>query len=231
MSSKGKKGQITVIANLKGGSGKSTVTFNLGLWLQMKGQPVVAYDLDPQCTLGDVAEVRREEGYAPPLVVYQDTDRLKDILRMHPGQVLVDVGAANMEAMKEAIVNADRVLIPVPPSQPDVWATQRFIGIVNDAVKNNNGKNGVGPELFAFVNRADTHRAVRESDETEEVLAQLDGIKLIPHRLCQRTIYRRSLSEGLGIFELSRRSKAVEEFSMFADFLYPDIKTRKKLNS
>ena len=26
---------ITVIANLKGGSGKSTVTFNLALWLQM----------------------------------------------------------------------------------------------------------------------------------------------------------------------------------------------------
>ena len=39
---------ITVVANLKGGSGKSTVVFNLGLWLQMKGQPVVAYDLDPQ---------------------------------------------------------------------------------------------------------------------------------------------------------------------------------------
>ncbi len=218
--------QVTVIANLKGGSGKSTVAFNLGLWLQMKGQPVVAYDLDPQCTLGDVAEVRREEGYAPPLVVYQNTEKLKDILRMHPGQVLVDVGAANMEAMKQAIVNADRVLIPVPPSQPDVWATQRFIEIVKEAVNN-----GDGPDLYAFVNRADTHRAVRESDETEEVLAQLPGINLIPHRLCQRTIYRRSLSEGLGIFELSKRSKAVEEFSIFADSLFPNIKARKKLNS
>ena len=226
MKKSAKKGQVTVIANLKGGSGKSTVAFNLGLWLQMKGQPVVAYDLDPQCTLGDVAEVRREEGYAPPLVVYQNTDKLKDLLHMHPGHVLVDVGAANMEAMKLAIINADRVLIPVPPSQPDVWATQRFISIVNEAVTN-----GDGPELYAFVNRADTHRAVRESDETEEVLAQLPGINLIPHRLCQRTIYRRSLSEGLGIFELSRRSKAVEEFSIFATSLFPDIKTRAKLNN
>jgi len=226
MGTNNQKPQVTVIANLKGGSGKSTVAFNLGLWLQMKGQPVVAYDLDPQCTLGDVAEVRREEGYAPPLVVYQDTDKLKDILRMHPGQVLVDVGAANMDAMRQAIINADRVLIPVPPSQPDVWATQRFIDIVNEAVTD-----GQGPDLFAFVNRADTHRAVRESDETEEVLAQLPGIKLIPHRLCQRTIYRRSLSEGLGIFELSRRSKAVDEFSVFADSLFPNIKNPKKLNS
>ena len=75
---------ITVIANLKGGSGKSTVTFNLGLWLQMKGQPVVAYDLDPQQTLSDVAEVRREEGYAPPLQVNQPRESLLDDMQYHP---------------------------------------------------------------------------------------------------------------------------------------------------
>jgi len=217
-----RRGQVTVIANLKGGSGKSTVAFNLGLWLQMKGQPVVAYDLDPQCTLGDVAEVRREEGYAPPLVVYQNRDNLQEQLGIHPGQVLVDVGAANMEAMKVAISVADRVLIPVPPSQPDVWATQRFLKIVDEATAN-----GHRPGLLAFVNRADTHRAIRESDETEEVLGQLPGIELIPHRLHQRTIYRRSLSEGLGIFELSRRSKAVEEFSKFARALFPELKSRQ----
>ncbi len=223
MNKKNRKGLITVIANLKGGSGKSTVTFNLGLWLQMKGQPVVAYDLDPQATLSDVAEVRREEGYAPPLVVYQSQSDLSEQLQIHPGQVLVDVGAANMDAMKQAISVADRVIIPVPPSQPDVWATQRFLGIVDEATTG-----GKRPELFSFVNRADTHRAVRESDETEEVLGQLPGISLIPHRLFQRTIYRRSLSEGQAVFELSRRSKAVEEFSVFANALFPDIKARSK---
>jgi len=223
MSKSNRKGLITVIANLKGGSGKSTVAFNLGLWLQMKGQPVVAYDLDPQCTLGDVAEVRREEGYAPPLVVYQNRDKLVEQLQIHPGQVLVDVGAANMDAMKEAISVADRVLIPVPPSQPDVWATQRFLKIVDESTVD-----GDRPELLAFVNRADTHRAVRESDETEEVLDQLPGINLIPYRLYQRTIYRRSLSEGLGIFELSRRSKAAEEFAIFAQAVFPEIRSGKQ---
>ncbi len=32
---------ITVIANLKGGSGKSTVAFNLGVWLEKNGKSVV----------------------------------------------------------------------------------------------------------------------------------------------------------------------------------------------
>ena len=210
---------ITVIANLKGGSGKSTVTFNLGLWLQMKGQPVVAYDLDPQQTLTDVAEVRREEGYTPPLQVNQPRDSLLDDMKYHPQQtqVLVDVGASNMDAMKLALSVADRIIIPVPPSQPDVWATQRFLKIVNDLDNSNK------PEMRVFVNRADTHRAIRESDETEEVLDQLPGVSLIPQRLYQRTVYRRSLSEGMSIFEISKRSKAVDEFNRLAGILYPDL--------
>lgn len=212
---------ITVIANLKGGSGKSTVTFNLGLWLQMKGQPVVAYDLDPQQTLTDVAEVRREEGYTPPLQVNQPRDSLLDDMKYHPQQtqVLVDVGASNMDAMKMALSIADRIIIPVPPSQPDVWATQRFLNIVNELDNSNK------PEMRVFVNRADTHRAIKESDETEEVLDQLPGVKLIPQRLYQRTVYRRSLSEGMSIFEISKRSKAVDEFNRLAGILYPDLES------
>jgi len=214
---------ITVVANLKGGSGKSTVVFNLGLWLQMKGQPVTAYDLDPQCTLTDVATVRREEGYAPPLQVHQTDEVSAEQLQYHPGQVLVDVGAANMQGMKNAIRTADRVLIPVPPSQPDVWATQRFLHIVAEATKNQKC-----PEMLAFVNRADTHRAVVESDETEAVLDEMPEIQLIPHRLFNRTIYRRSLSEGLAVFELLRRNKAAEEFNALASALYPELTASRK---
>jgi len=217
---------ITVVANLKGGSGKSTVVFNLGLWLQNRGQPVAAYDLDPQQTLSDVAEVRREEAYTPPLQVYSGEGAFAEQLRIHPGQVLVDVGAANMGAMKQALAAADRIVIPVPPSQPDVWATQRFLTIVNEAVAG-----GVMPEMLTFVNRADTHHAVRESDETEEALDAMPGVTLLPHRLHQRTIYRRSLSEGQAVFELSRRSKAVEEFIAFAECLYPELPVNKKRES
>lgn len=210
---------ITVVANLKGGSGKSTVVFNLGLWLQQKGQPVVVYDLDPQQTLLDVAEVRREEGYTPPLQVLPPRDSLQEDLQYHPknAQVLVDVGAANLDAMRQAIAISDQVIIPVPPSQPDVWATQRFLDIVDDAT------NGKHPRMSAFVNRADTHRAVRESDDTEEVLKQLPNINLIPNRLFQRTIFRRSLSEGLSVAEMSKRSKATDEFNAFASYVFPNI--------
>jgi len=210
---------ITVIANLKGGSGKSTVTFNLAIWLKLKGEDVVAYDLDPQQTLCDVARVREEDAIEPALDVKQtDDEDINTNFNAHTGHVLVDVGAANMQAMRLAIGVADRVIIPVQPSQPDVWATQRFLNIVRESC---NGSSN--PELIAFINRADTHHSVTESDEAEEALTMLGALKVIPKRLCQRTNFRRALSEGLSIFELSGKSKSAEEFEQFAQALYPDL--------
>ncbi|WP_462322975.1 ParA family protein, partial [Halochromatium sp.] len=42
---------ITVIGSLKGGSGKSTLTFNLGVWLSLAEVDVQLLDADPQGTL------------------------------------------------------------------------------------------------------------------------------------------------------------------------------------
>ena len=210
---------ITVIAILMGGSGKSTIAFNLAIWLLTRGETVIAYDLDPQKTLTDVSLVRKDEGITPELEVKDiNGSNVGDELRSNFCHVLVDVGAANMDAMKSAISVADRIIIPVPPSQPDVWATQRFLMIIHEVCGERI------PDLVTFINRADTHHAIRESDEAEEALKMLDKIDILPGRLCQRTDYRRSLSEGLSVIELSNKSKGCDEFKLFADALYPGLK-------
>ena len=206
---------VTVIANLKGGSGKSTVSFNLAAWLAEQGTEVRLLDLDPQRTLTDVAEVRSEEAIEPALLV-ESIDipviENKDI------EIIIDVGAANPQGMREAIRLADRIVVPVPPSQPDIWATQRFLKIIKDARE---GMDEI--EILSFINRADTHHAVRESDDAAEALQQIKSIKFLLERLYQRTIYRRSMSEGLAVFELWRGSKASDEFEALASVLYPDL--------
>ena len=214
---------ITVIANLKGGSGKSTVAFNLAIWLELHNRKVVGYDLDPQCTFSDLGMLRKEIGNKPDLEIHSVRAVLKDQLLSHGNdEVLVDVGAANMAAMKEAMTAADRILIPVPPSQADVWATQRFLHIVGpdlEAIKMS-GKQ----EILAFVNRADTNKSIRETHETEAALRMLPGIDaVLPQRLRMRTSFRRSLSEGMAAFEMWPRSKAAEEFRILATALYPDV--------
>lgn len=208
---------ITVVGNLKGGSGKSTLAFNISVWLAAGDRRVEVFDLDPQRTLSDVAEVRVEMTEGPLLSVSRDVDALRKLTKRRkaerPDEVVVDIGTADMAALHGALAVADRVLVPVPPSQADVWSTQRFLSMVQQE-----GKQGV--EVAVFVNRADTHRAVRESDEAEEALGMLAGVNLLPQRLHQRTAYRRSFSEGLGVFELEPRGKAAQEFVELARILY-----------
>lgn len=207
---------ITVIANLKGGSGKSTVSFNLAVWLTERGVGLKAIDLDPQRTFSDVDDVRKEEDEGMALGVLACDF---PVVNGNEAEILIDVGAANPEGMREAMCIADRVIVPVPPSQPDIWATQRFLKMLGEARKDIKKK----IDVIAFINRADTHHAVRESDDAAEALQQIKGIKFMPERLYSRTIYRRSMSEGLAVFELWRGSKAADEFEALASALYPGL--------
>ena len=111
---------ITVIGNLKGGSGKSTIAFNLAIWLAWQECDVKLLDLDPQKTLTDLIGVREEEGFTPAVKLLPSDMPLEN-LRKQKGEVIVDVGAANMVGMFAAISQAHRLLIPVVPGQADVW--------------------------------------------------------------------------------------------------------------
>ncbi|MBT3017603.1 MAG: AAA family ATPase [Candidatus Thiodiazotropha endolucinida] len=205
---------ITVIGSLKGGSGKSTVTFNLAVWLEMAEAEVLVIDADPQATLSDVSEVRTEEGYEPYLNIKNASALSRKKLAGYD-EVLIDVGTSDIDSMKLALALADRVVIPVPPSQADIWSTQRFINFLDEAV------DGDRPDLLAFINRADTHHAIRESDEAAAALVSLPDVDFIKYRLCQRTVFRRSFSEGLAVYELDPRGKGSKEFYALTAALYP----------
>jgi len=208
---------ITMIGSLKGGSGKSTVTFNLAIWLKLAGSAVAVVDADPQATLSDVLMVRAEEGYQPT-VPRLKVDALKSPEALGEyEQVLIDVGTASMDHLKQAIAVADRILVPVPPSQADIWSTQRFLRFVAA----NAGDRDI--EVLGFINRADTHHAIRESDEAAAALISLPGIRYLKPRLAQRTVYRRSFSEGLAVFEQQPRGKGAAEWNALAAALYPDL--------
>ncbi len=207
---------LTVVGNLKGGTGKSTVAFNLAVWLAYDKAGVMAFDLDPQCTLVDVCEVREEDGFEPTFEVSTDLAELEKLAKNKKNKqpIIVDMSASNMPAMQKAISLADRILIPVQPSQADIWSTQRFLKIVGDNL--NKAKK---TEVLGFINRADTHIGVRETGEAEQAIQMLQGIKALDIRLYQRTAYRRSFSEGLGVFELDPMGKASKEMKKLATML------------
>lgn len=207
---------ITIIGSLKGGSGKSTLTFNLAVWLALAEVEVLLVDADPQATLTDVIAVREEEGFAPRLRV-SDRRALTPEALGAAGETLIDVGTSDMEGMRLALSLCDRVVVPVPPSQADIWSTQRYLQLIASIERER------PLEIIGFINRGDTHHAVQETNETAAALVALPGIRFIKPRLSQRTIFRRSFSEGLAVFELESRGKAAREFMGLAATLYPDL--------
>ena len=94
--------------------------------------------------------MRREEGYQPVIDVRSrkalvDGTNLDDY-----DEVLIDVGTADMESLKRAVRMADRILVPVPPSQADVWSTQRFVRFVTTIIADLEKK----PDILAVHLRA-----------------------------------------------------------------------------
>lgn len=196
---------LTLYGNFKGGTGKSTAVFNMALWLLSKRKSVTVCDLDPQQTVTDVAEIRAEMEYDPPLTVVHalpgdDAD----------GEWLADVGLSDTEAMRAAVRAANRIVVPVTPSQADIWATQQFLSIIAEERGDNR------PQVLGFLNRADPHPRSRENAEAMEALEMLDGIELLTPKLVQRLAFRRSFSEGLAPFEMEPRGKAAWELDKLA---------------
>jgi chromosome partitioning protein len=79
------------------------------------------------------------------------------------------------------------------------------------------------PEIIGFINRADTNLAIRETSEAAAALVSLPGIRYLKPRIATRTVYRRSFSEGLAVFELEPRGKGAKEWNALAAALYPEM--------
>lgn len=205
---------ITVVGNMKGGTGKSTVAFNLSIWVATRRNVHVSvYDLDPQATISDALEIRTEDGHVPTIEPSNDVTKLSK--EGGHTEVIIDIGISDTKAMNAAIRQADRILIPVAPSQADVWSTQRFLKHIAE-ISDKNKK----LKILGFMNRSDTHRAVRETDDAFEALSTLDNLTMLESRLYQRTAYRRSFSEGMAVFELDPKSKAAAEVEELGQVLY-----------
>lgn len=200
---------LTLVANFKGGTGKSTVVFNLAVWLLSQGRKVKVYDLDPQRTVSDTAEIREDMEFEPRF------DIATELPARPRGEGLIDVGLSDTEAIRAAIRAAGQIVIPVSPSQADIWATQHFLEII---AEERAGKRDV--PILGFVNRADPHPRSRENAETLAALRLLPGIKPMKPRLVQRLAFRRSFSEGLAAFELEPRGKAAKELDALARAIF-----------
>jgi chromosome partitioning protein len=117
---------VIVVANPKGGVGKSTVATNLAGALARAGRPVMLGDVDRQQSARQWLGLR--PAMLPPI---QTWDIARDgVVRPPKGvtHVVLDTPAGLHDKKLDSVLAvADRVLVPLQPSLFDIQATHAFV--------------------------------------------------------------------------------------------------------
>lgn len=193
-----------VIANQKGGSGKSTLTTHLAVAAETRGDgPVVLSDTDPQASTADWFNDRRRAGldtprYAPlNLAALRDTvDRLA---AAGVSYLFVDTAPSVGSVNAELFAVADLVLVPLNPTPADLRALVKGLPLVKRSGR-----------PFQFV-LARVRPNLRNNDGVAMALEALGLV--IPARMHERVVYAESFAHGKTAFEIDPAGKAAVELA------------------
>jgi chromosome partitioning protein len=117
---------VIVVANPKGGVGKTTLSTNLAGYLAARGQAVMLGDVDRQQSSRTWLGLR--PAGLPRIAAWEASDG--DVVRPPRGttHVVLDTPAGlHGKRLDEVMKLADKVLIPLQPSIFDIHATHEFI--------------------------------------------------------------------------------------------------------
>jgi chromosome partitioning protein len=187
--------QTILVANPKGGSGKTTLATNIAGWLAGKRQRVALSDTDPQRSASDW--LARRPALFPPIAGFTGDLRKKELKDVAPEWLVVDSPAGlHGEALRDDIRRADVLLVPLAPSAFDMAATQRFLKTIADykAVK----EGGIAVGIVGM--RVDSR--TRSAAELDTFLEQFD-FPVITH-LRDTQVYVYCARDGYSVFDLPR---------------------------
>lgn len=122
----GERLKVIVFAGTKGGVGKTTLAFSVAIEAA-KLHPVLVADLDPQQSLAELFDRRRE--LINPLLV-KNVETVSSAVRVltETGYarefLIVDTPGVHMSVIRDAIAMADCVVLPFQPSPLDLLAQE-----------------------------------------------------------------------------------------------------------
>jgi len=135
--------RTVLVANPKGGCGKTTLSTNLAGALAHRGDAVVLWDLDRQKSSLEWLALRSPE--LPAIHSLDPKDEPSDKQKRKHDWLIMDTPAAlHGKNLERAIKPVDKVLMPVQPSLFDMAATRNFIAALHEEHLLRKGKSFLG---------------------------------------------------------------------------------------
>jgi len=204
-----------VLANSKGGVGKSTIAVHLAVWLFDRGFKTALLDADKQRSSSQwIAEA--EEGITVRVCDSAKTclSEAKELARTH--DFLVGDGPAGLdESSRTLLLLADLALLPISPSILDLRSVQQATEILNYAQQINEGR----PEGRLVLNKMRTRDTI-----SRELRAAAPGLGVGVAGTVIRDLqaYRDAAQQGTVVTRMGRKAaQASEEITRLFSELVP----------
>ncbi|MBP2315154.1 ParA family protein [Azospirillum soli] len=187
-----------LVANIKGGCGKTTIATHLAAAYAGAGHSTVLADVDRQRS--SLGWIDRRPASAPTLL---GLDWAKDFTDTPKGtrRLVIDAPAAlKTKQIEELVKMADLVVLPVLPGAFDEQATQRFLDKLDELksiARNKKSVAVVGNRLRA---------RTKAADRLDQFLGGV-GHRVVA-RLRDSQIYADAAASGLSLFDLTGKRAA-----------------------
>ena len=192
--------QRIVVLNPKGGSGKTTIAINVASYYAHRGERIVLMDYDPQGSSAHWLSKRQDT--QPHIALIAAFERHPGVtrsfqLRVPQGtdRVVVDTPAA-LEAneIPDLIRGADKILVPVLPSDIDIHACSRCVQNLLLVAKIKRDENRLG----IIANRVRRNTLIYQS-----LMRFLETLRIpVIATLRDSQNYVRAAEQGVGLHEM-----------------------------
>lgn len=196
-----------VVADQKGGVGKTTLALDLAVEAESDGKTCAVFDLDPQASAAFWKDTREAQS---PAVISLPPARLSQALSAASETgcdlAIIDTPPFAKDIAFEAIQHADFILIPTKPAVFDVMAVTKTLELARLYNK------PAGVVLTFCPVRG------KEIDDTEEALRGM-GAEIIPVRIHNLIAYSRAQQTGLAAQEFEPGGKAALEIRQLYKYI------------